>query len=183
MLDERTEILMNRRLDGELTPDESLELDKLLIRDPQGRALLEEYARMDKAAGEVIRAVVSTPAKRIEPAECSSWAGPLRRWWYSFGLVSAVAASITLAFLLSQRAVQVPMPNAAPGIAAVEGPVAGPSLAGSNLDYVANMEGPRRETNTVEQNVIGVWDDQTRSLYLLEVNSDRSLVEPTRENY
>ena len=42
MIDERLERLINRKLDGELSEAESLELDKLLIRSPEGRAMLEE---------------------------------------------------------------------------------------------------------------------------------------------
>ena len=47
MIDERTELLINRRLDGELGEDEALELNKRLIRSPEARRLLEEYSRIE----------------------------------------------------------------------------------------------------------------------------------------
>ena len=182
MLDECTEILINRRLDGELSPAESLELDKLLIRNPQARTLLDEYTRMDDVAGEVIRNTVAEPARNIEPAECSSWTHSPLRWWRSFGLISAVAACITLAFLFSQRA----MVNSAPSagsFASADRSTSPDAVASGNTDYVASLQGRRRETESVQRDVIGVWDQQSNSLYLLELNSARSLVEPVRANY
>ena len=47
MTDERTERLITRKLDGELTEAESLELDKALVRSPEARSLLEDYERTD----------------------------------------------------------------------------------------------------------------------------------------
>ena len=38
----RIEQLIVRRLDGELTDDERLELDRALMRDPRARRLLQE---------------------------------------------------------------------------------------------------------------------------------------------
>ena len=56
-------------------------------------------------------------------------------------------------------------------------------MASGNTDYVASLQGRRRETESVQRDVIGVWDQQSNSLYLLELNSARSLVEPVRANY
>jgi hypothetical protein len=183
MLDERAEILINRKLDGELSDDESLELDKLLIRDPGLRAMLEDCGRMDALAGEVIRTAVDAPGRRAEPARFSTWVGTVRQWWRSFGMVSAVAAAVTLAFLLSQRVTPIQVRRPAAGMATVSPNTVGRSEGLMNADYPADMEGPRRETKTLERDVIGVWDQQTRSLYLLEITRDRSLVEALRENY
>jgi hypothetical protein len=183
MIDERTEQLINRKLDGELSDQESLELDKLLIRNPQVRALLEEYARMDEQAGEVIRAVACEPVTRIGPQDVLSWtSAPRHQWWYSFGLVSGVAAAITLAVLLSQRTstLRVSRPSSLQ-LSHTPSQDADP-LAGQ-LDYVWNVEGPRRETVNLDRDVIGVWDGESGSLYLLEADSTRSFVEPVRVNY
>jgi len=62
MIDERTEQLVTRKLDGELTGAESHELNKLLIRSPQARALMEEYERADALAGEALRAAFEREA-------------------------------------------------------------------------------------------------------------------------
>ena len=54
MVDERVEHLINRRVDGELTGAESLELDQLLVRSPEARSLLEEYERTYALAREAL---------------------------------------------------------------------------------------------------------------------------------
>lgn len=183
MIDERTERLINRRLDGQLTEDESLELNKLLIRSPEAQTLLAQYAAMDEQLGDVVRTVVSAPAATVEPGEVSGWSLAPRRWWYSFGLISALAAAITLAVLVSQRVSGIPGGDLQ-ARSVVDASLAGREFfSGNEPDYVATIEGPRRQTERLQREVIGVWDRQSHSLYLLEVDSARSLVEPVRVNY
>jgi len=74
MIDERTEHLISRKLDGELSEDEALELNKLLIRDPEARGLMEDYARMDRQVGEAVRAVLWSATGGAAPA--TSWQPP-----------------------------------------------------------------------------------------------------------
>ncbi len=56
--DKDIERLIVRRLDGALTPDEELELDRQIIRDPQVRRLLEEYQRIDEWAAAALDAAL-----------------------------------------------------------------------------------------------------------------------------
>lgn len=181
MIDERTEQLINRKLDGELTDGESLELDKLLIRDPQARVMLEQLVRIDTQAGEVLRAVTSASVAAASAVEVAAWAPRRQHWWQSLGLVTAVAATITLTVLLSQRALLLegqtpvsPQSVSAPQVV---------SASGAPRESEWNIQGPRRETLDVDRDVIGVWDRQSGSLYLIEANSTRSLVEPVKVNY
>ena len=53
-IDPQIERLIVRRLDGELTPDEQLELDRVLLKDPAARDLLEAYGRIDRDAGDAL---------------------------------------------------------------------------------------------------------------------------------
>ena len=55
--DDHLERLINRKLDGELTQDESLELDKCLIRDPATRQSLEESERIDRLTAALLEEV------------------------------------------------------------------------------------------------------------------------------
>lgn len=71
-LDERTETLITRRLDGELTgEDESLELDKQLIRSPAARQAFEDSRRIDELAGEMLRGLLGgvTPETHADHEE------------------------------------------------------------------------------------------------------------------
>src|SRR5689334_19423082 len=72
MIDERTEQLINRRLDGELLPGEQLELDKCLIRCPEARAMLEDYQCFDVLARESLHAVSSVSSAKESLAQ-SVW--------------------------------------------------------------------------------------------------------------
>lgn len=56
---EYIERLIVRRLDGELTDEESLALDRELLRCPQARAMFDAYSRNDALAGAAIRSAAS----------------------------------------------------------------------------------------------------------------------------
>jgi anti-sigma factor RsiW len=183
MIDERTEQLINRKLDGELTADESLELDKLLIRSPQARALLEEYAVIDEQATQAIETVVARAETRVAPDQIAGWGRSRLQMWYSFGLVTAVAAAVSLAVMLSFRAATMSEATTPPGIEqSLRDPMAAAGPAGS-IDQPWRIDGPRRETLDIDRDVIGVWDRQSHSLYLIEADNTRSMIEPVKANY
>jgi hypothetical protein len=188
MIDERTEILINRKLDGELTQDQSLELDKLVIRNPEVRQLLEEYTRLDRQASETLWMVVNSASKSAAALEFAYPSSGRQRWTLPLGFLSGLAAALVLAVALSHHTARIPgLPNGPHGetIAGLDGfgpPAARPRNEG-NIDMVAALEGPRCETDSIDRDVIGLFDQQSQSLYVLEVDSARSLVEPVRANY
>lgn len=85
MLD-RIELLITRRLDGVLTDEESLELDRALIRSPEYRRMFEVSERIDMLCADALAeqvghsaagsAVVLTMAVRTK----RGWGGR-RAWW------------------------------------------------------------------------------------------------------
>lgn len=95
---EHVESLIVRRLDGELSAEEQLELDRELIRDPAARALFERYAAIDIVAGKVL-ARCATPRLPMVALSGRSHRGRGRRE-HARGLwmigVSAVAACLAL---------------------------------------------------------------------------------------
>lgn len=97
--DERIEHLISRKLDGELTDDERLELDRALIRSPEHRRMLEESENIDALCADLIRdsvhadpavPLVSPSSQRIHPLPT----GPGRRhlWWILPGALAACFA-------------------------------------------------------------------------------------------
>ncbi len=189
MIDERIEILINRKLDGELSEEDSLELNKLLIRNPDAHALLDEYAVMDRLAAEAIEAELAEPVARVSPEQVSQWNKSKRQWWYSMALISAVAAALTLSVLLSQRAANMNDSAALP----ISGVHSAQQAAATLTDRAPQgrlvnvgtipLDGRRRQTDSLERDVLGVWDQDSHSLYLLEANEARSTVEPVKFNY
>jgi hypothetical protein len=103
-LEEHIERLIVRRLDGMLTRDEELELDRILIRSPEARQAYEEYRRIDDLASQSLASLFPEggkagiggvpPAPR--PAEVPS--RPSRRyhrvWWALTGLAAACLAAL-----------------------------------------------------------------------------------------
>jgi anti-sigma factor RsiW len=100
---EQLERLIVRRLDGELSPEEELELDRELIRDPAARELYERYAALDAMAARVLGRV-ATPrvpdAALAAPASAAASASRehVRAWWMIAG--SAIAAGLAIIVLL-----------------------------------------------------------------------------------
>lgn len=95
-LDESIERLINRKLDGELTEEEGLELDRALIRSPEHRRMFEASETIDAVCAELIRAEVEVaPGAAVGmPAPVVWVSAPIRSgraWWL---LPSAMAAGL-----------------------------------------------------------------------------------------
>ena len=90
------ERLIVRRLDGEITPEERVELDRELQQNPAARAMLDAYAALDELAATVLR----ESAERKSPRLVATAHSPRRphtvhpgRWMV---LASALAACLAL---------------------------------------------------------------------------------------
>ncbi|HUU82151.1 MAG TPA: hypothetical protein VM243_01485 [Phycisphaerae bacterium] len=102
-VDDRIERLIVRRLDGELSDEEALELDRELLRSPQARQLLEEYRRIDGAAVEALTAAIGDDAGEAVPfpvVTTTRRKGYSRLWW---ALPAAVAATLALIVMFTPR--------------------------------------------------------------------------------
>jgi anti-sigma factor RsiW len=180
MIDERTETLITRRLDGELSAEQSLELDKLLIRSPEARALLEESERIDRLAATALRGALAhepaPPASVIERAARRKLIG-------IFSGTGTVAAAILLAVVVGG----VPrgwLPPAPPTDHIMpHGPLAGGQEAAGELAFGSLIDGPRHEAHRIVRDVFGIYDDETQSIYLLEMDHQQTTVVPVTMNY
>jgi anti-sigma factor RsiW len=192
MLDERTEHLITRRLDGELGEGEALELDKRLIRAPEARHALEELERIDHLAQAALGSLLAEPS-----GPASTPARPAHRPWLSrrSGLnlmAGAVAAALLLAFTGPWRAPQRTSERSPvkSGVSLDAAMLARASMIpavsdGSDTepDLIELIDGPRRHRERVNQNVVGVFDPETDTIYVLELNTARTTVSPFRADY
>lgn len=191
MIDERTENLINRRLDGELTDDESLELDKRLIRSPGAQALMEEYERAGLVAGEVLRTAVGENDVGHDRAEqlarTAAFRGRPWRAWRGGVAVAAVFLGVIIGvgmgYWLSTPAVPVTSDPAVVQPSDVTEPLIATAPTELDRDKVRSLEQPPRRERRVVQDVVGVFDEKTRSVYLLEASRVETSLAPVRANY
>jgi len=177
MIDERTEQLINRRLDGELTSDEQLELNKRLIRSPEARALIEDYQKMDALAH-------ATLDNFSQKSELASDVQPRSRFIFFAG-GSAIAAAFILVGFLSISLL--PLNNPQKAVVA-NNPQVEPTMIAAlpmtrDISRMLSIEGPRHEREQVHKDVLGVFDQETQSVYLLEMDQQQTTVVPVSMNY
>jgi len=99
----KIERLIVRKLDGEISEDEELRLNRELIRDPEARRLMEEYERIDRLAAAALDEAFggqtfSAPATPIRaPQRSSAGRGYHRGWWLVPGAVAAALLAVMVA--------------------------------------------------------------------------------------
>ncbi len=176
--DDHLERLISRKLDGELSADESLELDKCLIREPLVRQHLEESEKIDELAGAFLNEVC---AERDDASFLVGTATQRKHRFRWFGAVPVAAAACLALWLswpmFSSRSVE-DNAVAARGLRGSTGetprrvasdlvlPPSNVRLAGSTERSASLV--PIRETGT-RVNYYGVLDETSNKLYLLEV--------------
>lgn len=183
-MDDRTEHLITRRLDGEITEDESLELDKQLIRSPEARTYLNEQERIDALAGEALRAALA-PGNTEAPAtsEPTAWPAKVSPWRRYLQPAAAVAAAITLAVLAAT------IPSGKPRTTGTKLPVAMSNPSEPGLTQLSVPTVPVADDDWADlprsgqHRLIGVYDEGTQSLYLLEMNRRPDVATPAAAKF
>ena len=101
-VDKDVERLIVRRLDGELTEEEELTLNRELIRNPDARELLESYGGIDELAAVALHETIGTGDTRIDTAALPSRSAPQphpsHRWLWQLA-TGSIAAAILAVFV------------------------------------------------------------------------------------
>ncbi len=186
---ERIERLINRKLDGELTEDEQLELDRALIRSPEDRGLLEELLHIDSLCGAAVRdgccadggdAGFSTEVPRIGTVR------PRRKrtWWVMPGALAACLGWLVVGGLVSDSGdrlgltVDSSSPIEAPELTGFPELTATRPIDAGGFRRVGTGEGltnGRRDTG-----VYGAVGDDGK-VYLIEVDRFRAVRRPVNQ--
>jgi hypothetical protein len=178
---QRTERLIVRKLDGEISEDEELQLNRELIRDPEARRLMEEYERIDGLAAAALDAALgdeafSAHAASMEaPLRVSAGRGYHRGWWLVPGAVAAALLAIMIARFNplmpsdESRLADHQLPTSQ------RIPVVGPEHPGG-LQQNVNM-GPDKVKRDTGREVIGVVGDDG-NIYWIEIDRTRTYKRP-----
>ncbi|MHC4091377.1 MAG: hypothetical protein ACYSVY_14075 [Planctomycetota bacterium] len=177
--DERIERLITRRLDGELTAEERLELDRELLRSPETRRRLEEHERIDTAAAAALAAVVDAGADTTPtcvPA-VGRRRGYSRSWW---ALPAAAAAAVALiAILVPPRTGEREMAISPPE-EAQSGTIASPERVAERRVEPGVLQatyGPDRLDRAVDQDSLYIVGDDGR-VYIIDRQRVRTARKP-----
>lgn len=174
---ERLELLLTRRLDGELAESEELELNKCLIRSPEAQRLARTLEEQDRLVHRVLNEWLKDVGDRVSPPERLEWPDArlrLRlRWWPAVSAAMlAVSVGVSLFF-----GVAAPRPTN-PSFAS-----ASPPAAAAAFDVGVELpETPHVRRNAVSRDVIGILSEDGSTLYLLERNHTRTAVVPFRDD-
>ncbi len=188
--DDHLERLINRKLDDELTEDESLELDKCLIRNPATRQSLEESERIDRLTAALLEEVCAVQDEVLVPTAIRTSNRRRMRW---IGAVPAAAAACIALFFMwpmssspSPRSSDVGIENFVQLPVDVERPVPATDSDQPTPDAMlaSFSDGPPKlrplRENGTRLNYYGVLDPETQKLYLLEVKHQTSTRRPNQ---
>lgn len=199
-VDEKTERLVVRLLDGELTQAEQDELNRTLLRSADARRMLSDYRKNDEIAADVIGSVASgawTAPVDMAPVDMAPVdtvpvdAAPVRRvrrvgFWSGLTTALAAAAAIAVLFMVpwhtpSTGPVDQPgfvdQPNPAPEMAQSQ-----PTVPTDDGMIYAGTEVPTRGQRRIDLDYIGVVDEARGTLILLEIDRTRSLRLPLADD-
>ena len=188
--DDHLEHLISRKLDGELTDDESLDLDKFLIRDPAARQSLEESERIDCLTAALLDEVCAVPEEVLLPEVNQTSTRHPMRWFGAFP--AAAAACVALFFMWpmfspsspsslgggGEDIEQVAVDAKRPDLAMVSDQSEPKATLAGHSDSPAKLR-PLREHST-RLNYYGVLDPETQKLYLLEVKRETGTQRPNQ---
>jgi hypothetical protein len=184
----RVERLIVRKLDGELSEDEELQLNRELIRDPEARQLLEEYQRIDGVAAEALSRVLADESLLVDAEALSGQSRTAPAQAYNRGrwLVPGAVAAALLALVLARFT-----PPSSPDSLDIARrgppprrmfPEVRPDQGREGLNQLANFEpGGRRVKRDTGREVIGVMGDDG-NIYWIEIDRIRTFKQP-RQGY
>ncbi len=184
------ENLISRHLDGELSEDEELELNRELIRDPDAHRLMEECQNLDALAAAALDRAVPKQRTSLDPTALAAGRNMRRMpryhrgWWLIPGAIAAALLAIAVNRTTLPGGVETgPMQ---PIVA--EGPIprVGSEQPWNNADSVMrrvnDVPVPRRKvTRNVARNAYGIIGNDGR-IYWIEVDRVRTIKRPNAKS-
>ena len=152
-VDERTERLIVRSLDGEVSPQEQAELRRVLARDGAARTLWQEYRSNDAMAAAAIERLIVGPAT----ARPGSQGWRRAATWLGWG----AAAAVVLLLL---------WPLGHFGDAGDSGGTVHDGVAGVGSSQLAEPADSDRDRGRDRHDYFGILDERNGDLYLFQPN-------------
>jgi hypothetical protein len=173
-VNDHVERLISRHLDGEITPGQQAELDRILAGEPAAQAMLDEYRQNDQFAVRALGAdigQVKTPLVRHAPH---------RLWLVATGAVLTAAAVIALSFLPIFNPPRNRLANNSPPALNNVRPS---TIAPRFVDYNNVNLYPRQHFNDVHRDLIGIRGLDPNVIYLFERETQSTNVVPVSGDF
>lgn len=176
---ERAELLICRRLDGEISPDDARELETILAREPAARAMLADYEQIDHLAVSALKNDACNAKTAVAPRRIGGFR------LAAAGAVLTAAAVVALSFVPDLwRA-----PSGHPQVAMDRGATDSPRMdlpatdrfAPQFVDYRDMNYLPARRQQDVLRDVIGVPGKNAKNqdvIFIFERNSEATRIIP-----
>ncbi len=183
------EEMILRSLDGRLSEEEQLELDREVIRNPEARRLMDSYRKLDELAAGALQAAVPQREASLDP---EGWIAGVdqkaprwrhRNWWLAPGAVAAAVLALVINYATLPQVgprgyvdgndvarPKVVMPGGSVGAFGPEGPVR----------RVSNGPQERIKRDTA-RDYYGIQGEDGR-IYWIEVDRTRTIKKPTAES-
>ncbi|MCH8966227.1 MAG: hypothetical protein IID43_00980 [Planctomycetes bacterium] len=191
------EVLISRSLDGALSEEEQLALDRELIRNPDAQRMMDAYRQVDSLAASALEAAFTrrdTHAARWEPAEWikdvdqrRSWRlsrnPPHRGWWLVPGAIAAALLAVVVSGVVPPKASQVDALAGNLAVPSVVAPIARPSSQDHNsiMRSVSTTPAPRRRIQRdTTRDLYGIMGENGR-IYWIEIDRTRIIKRPNTE--
>ncbi len=174
-------------LDGRLSDQEQLELDREVVRNPEVHGLLDSYRKLDGLAAGALQSAVPQrdaslePEKWIDGVDQRAPGMPHRTWWLATGAIAAAVLALVLNYAT--------LPPVGPDqYVSRNSNSAGTMFSGSvgTEDRARPMRtvstGPQqRIKRDVARDYYGIEGDDGR-IYWIEVDRTRTIKKPTAES-
>jgi len=169
--EDNLERLISRSLDGELSSDEQLELDRELIRDPRARRLMEDYRELDARSRNALGAMADGQFT-LRPHAAGPLI-PLRRGWRvrAFWLAPGAIAAALLALLVPRPAFEGTPPPQPMSYPAEFGPLTDAPADGMYRPVSSTLPSVQRATGRDLVGVVG----EDGNVYWIEVERTRTV--------
>lgn len=187
---ENIERAIVRSLDGMLSDEQQLELDRELIRNPEARRMMDEYRCADELAAAALAdiATPATDADRIVATATDGASSRQRRAIRTWMLIPGAIAAAILAIAIPKPAFESANNGKSPIVSTTRDPLSRTQFgsqpmtprgtqSGAPLQTVGNKPSIRRRAGTEWTGVMG--DDG--NVYWIEVERSRTIRTPQRQ--
>lgn len=176
-IDENLERQIVRHLDGQMPEADKVGFFRQVLRDPESRRVMDDYAHLDQLAGDALRAALAGERLvRVPNLDATADREPVHSpwsWGWQRGLAMAAALALAAGLTWALLPRSQPNPPADP-LAVQPASPAGPAAQPAPKSGIARLSPDGQHViRQVTSDFVGVYDEERNELYLLELQHEQ----------